>query len=130
MQDHSLHNIIDMVEGLNEDRYLDGNTFTGTVQLVRHTAEPFTGAKWLRSTGPEDKTVFTCLGASDGPRMLDGHPGPNTVQLQPNTGFLGTRWSIEVPVWHTSDSTDSRNGEVEFRPYGLPDRCAIEHRPP
>ncbi|MGX1916035.1 hypothetical protein ACWIID_45740 [Streptomyces phaeochromogenes] len=89
---------LDIINGPNEDRYLNGNIETGTVQLVRRTGDPFTGTRWLRSGGPDDSTIFTCLhDAKDGPRLLDGHPGPNTVQLLPNTEFLGTRWTIQTP---------------------------------
>lgn len=98
LQDLDLTSFFDVLEAFNEDRYLDGNTFTGTVQLVRHTSEPFTGTKWLRSTGPENSIVFNCLGVAEGPRYLDGRPGANTVQLMHNNGFAGTRWAIETPT--------------------------------
>ncbi|GGY53032.1 hypothetical protein [Streptomyces tanashiensis] len=98
MQDLDPTNFFDFLDSLNETRYLDGNTVTGTVQLVKNTDPPFTGTRWLRSNGPGDSLVFTCLGASDGPRMLDGWPGPGSVQLRPDTGFLGTRWITVTPL--------------------------------
>ncbi|WP_435975592.1 hypothetical protein [Streptomyces sp. Qhu_M48] len=98
LRDLDLTNFFDALEAMNEDRYLDGNTHTGTVQLVRHTGEPFTGTKWLRSPGPDNSVVFTCLGVADGARLLDGRPGHNTVQLMPNNGFAGTRWAVETPT--------------------------------
>ncbi|MFI8324880.1 hypothetical protein [Streptomyces sp. NPDC085529] len=86
----------DHLASLNETRYLDGNTATGTVQLVKNTDPPFTGTRWLRSV-LGDSLVFTCLGVSHGPRMLDGWPGPDSVQLRPHTDFLGTRWETVTP---------------------------------
>ncbi|MFB7406291.1 hypothetical protein ACFCZ2_03820 [Streptomyces sp. NPDC056202] len=97
MQDLDPTNMFDFLASLNETRYLDGNTHTGTVQLVKNIDPPFTGTRWLRSNGPEDSLVFTCLGAADGPRILDGWPGPNSVQLRAERP-PGTKWITVVPV--------------------------------
>ncbi|MER5966703.1 hypothetical protein [Streptomyces sp. NPDC002057] len=74
LQDLDLTNFFDALEAMNEDRYLDGNTQSGTVQLVRHTGEPFTGTKWLRSPVPDNSVIFFCLGVANGAgaRLLDG----------------------------------------------------------
>ncbi|MFD7097759.1 hypothetical protein [Streptomyces xanthophaeus] len=97
LQDLDLINIIDVMEGMGEKRYLDGNTNTGTVQLVKHVGEPFSGTRWLRS--PVDNSfMFTCLGVADGWRVLDGRPIEKTIQLMANSEFAGTRWAIEAPV--------------------------------
>ncbi|MYX98039.1 hypothetical protein GT045_25305 [Streptomyces sp. SID486] len=98
MQDLDPTSFFDLLDSFSEDRYLDGNPFTGTIQLVRNTNEPNTGTRWLRSNGPEDSLIFTCLSAANGPRLLDGNPGPNTLQLKPDNGFFGTRWTVETPL--------------------------------
>ncbi|CAL9318154.1 hypothetical protein [Streptomyces sp. NPDC050585] len=97
LQDLNLLDIADVVQSFSEKRYLDGNTATGTVQLVQHIGEPFTGTKWLRSP-IENSVVFTCLGVAHGNRMLDGRPGADTVQLMDHAGWAGTRWAIETPT--------------------------------
>ncbi len=97
LQDLDLSSFLDVLDSLNKKRTLDGNPANGSVQLVRPNTPDLGTYKWLRSTGPDDSIVFNCLGVPDGPRYLDGFPGPNTVQLQPNNGFLGTRSAIETP---------------------------------
>ncbi|MFE1417153.1 hypothetical protein ACFW6F_41110 [Streptomyces sp. NPDC058746] len=97
LQDLDRSNWLDVVQAMSENRYLDGNTVTGTVQLVPHLGEPYSGTRWLRS--PVDNSfVFNCLGVADGWRILDGRPIEKTIQLMANSEFAGTRWFIEVPV--------------------------------
>ena len=88
--------IFDIGLSPDEPRYLDGNTVTGSVQLSLHTEPPFTGARWLVTDGPDGSSLFRCQGVEEGAgaRLLDGWPGPNTVQLRPDTSFAGTHWEI------------------------------------
>ncbi|MDX2294466.1 MULTISPECIES: hypothetical protein [Streptomyces] len=75
------------------DKYLADDYQAGTVTLGNRE-DP--GTRWLGSV-LGDSLVFTCLGVSHGPRMLDGWPGPDSVQLRPHTDFLGTRWETVTP---------------------------------
>ena len=83
-------------------RYLNGNTYDGSVSLVGDTLDPFSGTRWLvQQTNLGDDTVtLWCQGYLDNPdyRYLDGRTLNSTVGLAPNSGdsYSGTRWATQV----------------------------------
>ncbi len=92
-------------------RFLDGNTFTGIVDLAPTTGGNFTGTVWKLNEVQVNSGIFTlqCLGRYHNPQhmYLDGHTGDGTLGLAPNTDepYSGTRWLIGPVPQRIDDGT-------------------------
>ncbi len=81
------------------NRWLDGVTDEGSVQLAPTRSGVFTGTYWqaVRLPGTTDQVTFKCLGAGiGGNRYLIGR-GDGSVGLAPQGGQIpGTKWKVRI----------------------------------
>lgn len=78
------------------DRWLDGKTLEGTVELAPLTAYPYTGTRWRTHKLPSGAWAFRCLGEAAGDRWLDGRTANSTVGLAPfpDPPYTGAHWQV------------------------------------
>jgi Tachylectin len=79
------------------NRWLDGNTKTGSVGLAPGTDIPFTGAWWRVHDAGQGSIRLECLGHYPGKRWLNGETAASAVSLAPAADFgTGTTWRMIV----------------------------------
>jgi hypothetical protein len=97
-------------------RYLNGNTFDGTVNLVGDMLDPYSGTQWVIQdavgNGVFDQVFLYCAGSFSSPSYiyLQGQPFNNTVGMAPNTGprHAGTHWATKLVALPTLSVTTRR----------------------
>jgi hypothetical protein len=78
------------------NRFLNGHTRDGIVDLAPNTQPPYSGTKWRATQLPNGNWTFECRGDIPGNRFLNGHTRDGIVDLAPNTQppYSGTEWSV------------------------------------
>jgi hypothetical protein len=83
------------------NRFLNGRTTDGTIDLAPSADPPYTGALWQVQgvAGSPGAVHLRCLGDIDGPRFLDGRTADGSVGLAPTAAppYTGTSWSVQAP---------------------------------
>ena len=86
---------LECLGNIEGNRWLDGHTENGTVDLAPDTSGGYPGTEWevLACNG---KIFLECLGNIEGNRWLDGRTQDGTVALAPYTSgeYTGTQWAI------------------------------------
>ncbi len=79
------------------DRWLDGKTTEGKVDLAPSTESPYTGTSWRAVQQMNGVFAFYCMGAIDAPtRWLNGKTADGAVDLAPEVSdaYTGAAWHL------------------------------------
>jgi hypothetical protein len=94
-------------------RYLNGNTYDGSVNLAGDTLDPFSGTKWQVQELDNDRVFLACQGAFNNPDFLylDGRTYTGTVGLAPHGGepYSGALWATQLVAVPTLSVTTRRD---------------------
>src|SRR5262249_56801020 len=97
--DHQVYYLKCLGTGPGTNRWLNGQTVKGEVDLAPITTWPYTGTRWRAHKLADGAWAFRCLGDGPGDKWLDGRTTDGTTRLAPNPRFpfTGARWQV-LPV--------------------------------
>jgi hypothetical protein len=93
--------VIECLGPMAGNRWLNGETANGRVDLAPDTTDANSGTKWLATLGSSG-WQFRCIGSQDSSQYLNGVTQQNGVFLDGNANDSGTYWTL--------NSVSTKNG--------------------